>query len=102
MMPLSCPRGGNQAGVAMKRFDAFASRRLGLVTHSWQGALVAAALALPAAGQAGDLVTICTKLDICYCVNSDYRDAISANVARVRQLLSSNKAQGKTIGYLSI
>jgi hypothetical protein len=60
------------------------------------------ALALPAAVQAGDLVTACTRLDLCYCVNTDYRDAISANVARVRALIASNRAQGKAIGYLSI
>src|ERR1700759_191687 len=66
--------------------------------------LVAATLALtsPTAVRAGDLFTACTKLDICYCVNSDYRDAISDNVKRVRKLLADNKAQGKSIGYLSI
>src|ERR1700759_695365 len=66
--------------------------------------LVAATLALtsPTAVRAGDLFTACTKLDICYCVNSDYRDAISDNVARVRKLLADAKAQGKAIGYLSI
>ena len=47
-------------------------------------------------------VTACTALDLCYCVNSDYREVIEANVARVRQLIASNKAQGKAIGYLSI
>ena len=87
----------------MKRFDAFAKQRL-RKSRAWCGALAAAALtlALPATAQASELVTVCTKLDICYCVNSDYRDAISANVARVRQLLANNKAQGKTVGYLSI
>jgi hypothetical protein len=47
-------------------------------------------------------VTACTALDICYCINTDYRDAIDANVKRVRQLIASNKAEGKAIGYLSI
>jgi hypothetical protein len=102
MMPLSCPGGDRQlAGVAMKRFDAFAKQR----SHkmgAWQGALVAAALALPSVVHAGDLFTACTRLDICYCVNSDYRDAISANVDRVRKLIKDNKEQGKAIGYLSV
>ncbi|MGJ4941527.1 hypothetical protein ACQR1W_13215 [Bradyrhizobium sp. HKCCYLS1011] len=47
-------------------------------------------------------VTLCTALDICYCVNPDYRDAITVNVARVRQLIADNRAQGKAIGYLSV
>jgi hypothetical protein len=46
--------------------------------------------------------TACTGLDICYCVNSDYLGAISANVARVRQLIADNKAKGKAVGYLSV
>jgi hypothetical protein len=65
-------------------------------------ALTAAALVSPQAATAAGLVTACTPLDICYCVNSDYREVIDANVARVRQLIASNKAQGKAIGYLSI
>jgi hypothetical protein len=65
-------------------------------------ALTVTALLAPQAGRAGTLATACTKLDICYCVNSDYRDAISDNVKRVRKLLADNKAQGKSIGYLSI
>ncbi len=65
-------------------------------------ALAAATLVSPQAAGATGLVTACTPLDICYCVNSDYREVIDANVARVRQLIASNKAQGKAIGYLSI
>ena len=65
-------------------------------------ALTAAALHSPQAAGAAGLVTACTPLDICYCVNSDYREVIDANVARVRQLIASNRAQGKAIGYLSI
>ena len=54
------------------------------------------------AGARATQITACTKLDICYCVNTDYRDAISNNVARVRQLIADNKAAGKAIGYLSV
>jgi hypothetical protein len=61
------------------------------------------ALALGLAGHASATpVTACTALDICYCINTDYRDAITANIARVRQLIVDNKAQGKAIGYLSV
>jgi hypothetical protein len=49
-----------------------------------------------------DHVTQCTAIDFCYCVNTDYRNAIAANVARVRDLIARNKAEGKAIGYLSI
>ena len=69
-----------------------------------------AALAVPffallqphASVAASSTVTLCTRLDFCYCVNSDYRDAIDANVARVRGLIAGHKAQGKAIGYLSV
>jgi hypothetical protein len=65
-------------------------------------ALMAPALVLPKAAAAASYATACTALDICYCVNTDYRDAIGANVARVRQLIATRKAEGKAIGYLSI
>ena len=47
-------------------------------------------------------VTECTALNICYCVNSDLKPNIEANVARVRQLLADQRRQGKAIGYMSI
>jgi hypothetical protein len=47
-------------------------------------------------------VTVCTALDLCYCVNSDLQGQIDANVARVRQLIQDQRKQGKAIGYLSI
>jgi hypothetical protein len=59
------------------------------------------ALTLPEEGRAAQ-ITQCTALDICYCVNTDYRDAISENVTRVRQLIASAKAQGKAVGYFSV
>ena len=63
------------------------------------GAIVAVVTSAPA--QAAP-VTACTALDICYCINSDRLGAITANVARVRQLIADNKAKGKAIGYLSV
>ena len=47
-------------------------------------------------------VTLCTTIDLCYCVNTAYRDRIDANVARVRRLIADNRQQGKAVGYLSI
>jgi hypothetical protein len=47
-------------------------------------------------------VTLCTAIDLCYCVSSDYRDKIDANVARVRHLIADNRKQGKAVGYLSV
>lgn len=62
-------------------------------------AIVAVAISAPV--QAAP-VTACTALDICYCINSERLDAITANVARVRQLIADNKAKGKAVGYLSV
>jgi hypothetical protein len=64
-------------------------------------AMVVPALTVPKEGRAGQ-ITQCTALDICYCVNTDYRDAISENVARVRQLIAGKRSQGKAVGYLSV
>jgi hypothetical protein len=65
--------------------------------------VVVAVFALPALMSAEEAqVTKCTALDICYCVNTKYLEAISANVPRVRQLLADNRAKGKAVGYLSI
>jgi len=59
------------------------------------------ALALPVSARAGT-VTACTAIDLCYCVNTDVRSQIDANVARVRQLIAEQRKQDKAIGYLSI
>lgn len=59
-------------------------------------------MALTSTGARATQTTACTKLDICYCVNTDYNDAIKDNVARVRQMIADKKASGKTIGYLSV
>jgi len=74
------------------------------LSHRFLGPAVVLTIALPLAPEEGraDHVTQCTALDLCYCVNTDYRDAIAANVVRVRELMARNKAEGKAIGYLSI
>jgi hypothetical protein len=59
------------------------------------------ALALPTGARAGT-VTACTAIDLCYCVNTDIRSQIDANVARVRQLILDQRKQDKAIGYMSI
>jgi hypothetical protein len=59
------------------------------------------ALAVPTGARAGT-VTACTAIDLCYCVNTDVRSQIDANVARVRQLIAEQRKQDKAIGYLSI
>jgi len=51
---------------------------------------------------AGEKVSACTAINICYCITAANRDAIAANVARVRQLLADQRALGKATGYLSI
>jgi hypothetical protein len=87
----------------LRRLPAFAANiRHGMLAIMLTMALAALALVSPQAAGAAGLVTACTPLDICYCVNSNYREVIDANVARVRQLIASNKVQGKAIGYLSI
>jgi hypothetical protein len=64
---------------------------------------MSASTALPFAKTAfAEMGTACTKIGLCYCVNATNRDAIDANVARVRQLIGEQKKQGKAIGYLSI
>jgi hypothetical protein len=56
---------------------------------------------LPAAPPV-EKATACTTINLCYCITAGNRDAISANVARVRQLIADQRATGKMIGYLSI
>ena len=64
-------------------------------------ASVAAVLIVPDAAHAAP-VTACTALNLCYCINSDNRTAIDANIVRIRQMLAEERARGKSIGYLSI
>jgi hypothetical protein len=87
--------------MGRSNFQADARR---LLCRGWLScALVLLAALLFASSEArADHVTQCTAIDFCYCVNTDYRDAIAANVARVRDLVARNKAEGKAIGYLSI
>src|SRR5258705_13752238 len=70
-----------------------------------RSAIVLSALAYLACGSpqaSAASVTECTAVNLCYCVNSDLKPTIDANVARVRQLLSDQRRQGKAIGYITI
>jgi len=50
----------------------------------------------------GAKTTECTKIGICYCVNSDLKPVIDARVARYRQLAEEARKAGKAVGYLSV
>ena len=52
--------------------------------------------------RAAPLVTACTALNICYCINPDNKAAIDANIVRIRQMLADERGRGKSIGYMSI
>ena len=64
-------------------------------------ALVTATSASPVAAQAAKS-TECTKIGICYCVNSDLKPVIEARIARFRQLAAEQRKAGKAVGYLSV
>jgi hypothetical protein len=46
--------------------------------------------------------TECSQNSFCYCVHDDLKTVISTRVDEIRARISSQRAQGKTIGYLSI
>lgn len=86
----------------MTRFRKTGAARVTAYTvFTCAAAVLASATMVPVEAHATQ-VTACTRLDICYCVNTDYSDAIKDNVARVRQMIAAQKAAGKTIGYLSV
>jgi hypothetical protein len=58
--------------------------------------------AIAQSGSTRDHVTLCTAIDLCFCVNTAYREAIDANIDRVRKLILDNRKQGRSIGYLSV
>lgn len=64
-------------------------------------ALAAAALFAPASASAAN-VTECTGVGICYCINSDFKDAIAEKVEYFRKAIAAERAKGKAIGYMSV
>lgn len=62
------------------------------------GAIVAATPGLAMAQKA----TECTKIELCYCVNSAVRAAVDKNVAYFREQIAAQRKLGKAIGYMSL
>jgi hypothetical protein len=46
--------------------------------------------------------TECTVINVCFCINTDFRAAIDDKVAYYRRAIADQKAKGKAIGYMSI
>jgi len=46
--------------------------------------------------------TECTGAGLCYCVNTDFRDAVAAKVDAFRKTIAAERAKGKAIGYMSV
>ena len=46
--------------------------------------------------------TECTKINVCYCVDTELKPRIEANVARFRQQLAEQRKAGKLVGYMSV
>lgn len=46
--------------------------------------------------------TECTAINVCYCVEQDLKAAIDGNVAKIRQVIAEQKAEGKAVGYMSV
>jgi hypothetical protein len=77
------------------------------VLNSWTWTIVAlcggivTALAQPV-GARPPTVTACTALDLCYCINQDYRSQIDANINHLLPLIEDQRNnKGKAIGYIS-
>jgi len=75
---------------------AIRSRRAGVTA-----ALVLSAAALACEPSHAAKATECTKINICYCVDSDLRPAIDARVTSLRQLLADQRKAGRLVGYMS-
>src|SRR5260221_11284346 len=65
-------------------------------------AAILAGVKLKSTGVRASQVTACTKLDLCYCVDTDYRGAITDKVARVRGWIAGNKEFGKAVGLFTV
>jgi hypothetical protein len=65
-------------------------------------ALLLAASLLSAGPAAAALVQDCGSTGICYCVNSDFKAVIDAQVQKLRAIIATERAKGKAIGYMSV
>ena len=79
-----------------------AALAIGALAWASQASAQSSAQGSAQAAAAPATVTLCTTIDLCYCVNTVYRDRIDANVARVRRLIADNRQQGRAVGYLSV
>ena len=91
-------RGARQRLSMSKRLDKIL--RISAIASAC--ALAAAIFVSTAHSEDASRQTLCTKLDLCYCVKLDLRQAIADNVVIVRNEIAAQKAKGKAIGYLSI
>jgi len=69
--------------------------------HALLAALLLAAAATPTGARAAP-VTECSSIGICYCMNSDFKPVVDAQVVKLRALVAAERAKGKAVGYLSI
>jgi hypothetical protein len=65
-------------------------------------ALLCCVTALTCESASAAKATECTKINVCYCVNSELRPTIDEKVAHFRQLLAEQRKAGKLVGYLSV
>ena len=47
-------------------------------------------------------VTECATIGICYCMNSDFKPLVEAQVTKLRELIQAERAKGKAVGYMSL
>jgi hypothetical protein len=99
-MPVSA---GAAIHGAIRGDDFMANIRKLFGQYAIAAAILSAAItAFPLKLAAAEMVTECTVIGLCYCVNKDYQKPINDNITRVRQLIAEQKAAGKAIGYLSV
>ena len=65
-------------------------------------ALMAAATPFVAPAVHAANATECTGVGLCYCINADFRAAITEKVDYFRKAIAEQKAKGKAVGYMSV
>ena len=68
---------------------------------AWFAASMVATAMAPAPALAAP-TTECAAIAVCYCINSDFKPVIDAQVAKLRSLIKAERDAGKAVGYLSI
>jgi len=64
--------------------------------------LVVSMVMCPGSSVLAAKTTECTKIAVCYCVNSDLKELINVRVAMFRETLAAERKAGKAIGYMSV